>query len=59
MGIQRVSQRFLTGVHKYSPTLGHVGDMGWVGNRIRGEINTLRLWTCWNRLVGIDEDRIL
>ncbi len=30
--------------------------MGWVGNRVRWEINILRLW---NRLVGIDEDRIL
>ncbi len=34
---------------------GHVGDMGWVSNRGRWDINALRLW---NRLVGLENSRI-
>ncbi len=54
--VQNRTTRFFIGVHKYAPKLGHVGDMGWVSNRGRWEINILRLW---NRLIGIDNDRIL
>ncbi len=45
--VQNRASRFFTGVHKYAPILGHVGDMGWTSNRGRWKINILRLW---NRL---------
>ncbi len=53
--VQNRATRFFTGVHKYAPTLGHVGDMGWGSNRDRWKIHSLRLW---NRLVGLDNSRI-
>ena len=54
--VQNRATRFYTGVHKYAPILGHVGDMGWASNRGRWKINILRLW---NRLTGIENDRLL
>ncbi len=54
--IQNRAIRFFTGVHKFAPILGYVGDMGWVSNRGRWKVNILRLW---NRLTGIDNDRLL
>ncbi len=53
--IQNRATRFFTGVHKFAPTLGHVGDMGWCNNRGRWDLNALRLW---NRLVCLDDHRI-
>ena len=53
--VQNRATRFFTGVHKYSPTLGHMGDMGWESNRNRWKIHSLRLW---NRLVDMDNSRI-
>ncbi len=54
--IQNRATRFFTGVHKYAPTLGHAGDMGWTSNRGRWKINILRLW---NRLTAIENGRLL
>ncbi len=54
--IQNRATRFFTGVHKFAPILGHVGDMGWVSNRGRWKINIMRLW---NRLVRTDDNRLL
>ena len=31
--VQNRATRFFTGVHKFAPIVGHVGDMGWVSNR--------------------------
>ncbi len=53
--VQNRATRYFTGVHKFAPTLGHVGDMGWVSNRGRWKINILRLW---NRLVLLDDSRL-
>ena len=54
--IQNRATRFFMGVHRFAPILGHVGDMGWVSNRMRWKLNILRLW---NRLVCMDNDRLL
>ena len=53
--VQNRATRYFTGVHKFAPMLGHVGDMGWVGNRNRWKINILRLW---NRLTMLDNSRL-
>ncbi len=37
--VQNRATRYFTGVHKFAPTLGHVGDMGWVSNRGRWKVN--------------------
>ncbi len=44
------------GVHRFLPIAGHVGDMSWISNRGRWKINIIRLW---NRLVGMDGERLL
>ncbi len=54
--VQNRATRFFVGVHRYAPILGHVGDMGWGSNRSRWKLNILRLW---NRLVGMDDNRLL
>ncbi len=53
--VQNRASRFFTGVHKFAPIMGHVGDIGWISNRGRWKINMLRLW---NRLVTMDDSRI-
>ncbi len=53
--VQNRASRFFTGVHKFAPTVGYTGDMGWISNRGRWKINTLRLW---NRLVALDDNRL-
>ncbi len=50
------AQRFFTGVHRLCPIDGFTGDMGWVTNRVRWKIETLRLW---NRLIRTDKNRLL
>ncbi len=54
--VQNRATRFFMGVHRFSPIAGHVGDMGWISNRGRWKSNIIRLW---NRLVGIDGERLL
>ncbi len=54
--IQNRASRFFIGVHRFAPIAGYVGDMGWMSNRGRWKINITRLW---NRLVGMDADRLL
>ncbi len=53
--VQNRATRFYTGVHKFAPNYGHGGDMGWLNNRGRWDLNTLRLW---NRLVSLDDNRV-
>ncbi len=53
--VQNRASRFFTGVHKFAPIMGHVGDIGWISNRGRWKVNMLRLW---NRLVTMDDSRI-
>ncbi len=53
--VQSRATRFFTGVHKFAPSFGHTGDIGWVSNRGRWKLNTLRLW---NRLITLDESRL-
>ena len=53
--VQNRAVRFFTGVHKFAPTVGYIGDMGWISNRGRWKLNTLRLW---NRLVTLDDSRL-
>ncbi len=50
------AQRFFTGVHRLCPIDGFTGDMGWVNNRTRWKIETLRLW---NRLLKTEKDRLV
>ncbi len=53
--VQQRALRFFTGVHKFAPTVGYTGDMGWLSNRGRWKLNTLRFW---NRLVTLDDTRL-
>ncbi len=53
--VQNRASRFFTGVHKFAPTAGYVGDMGWLSNRGRWKVNMLRLW---NRLVTLEDSRL-
>ncbi len=50
------AQRFFTGVHRLCPIDGFSGDMGWITNRVRWKIESLRLW---NRLIKTDDTRLL
>ncbi len=54
--VQYRALRFFTGVHRLSPISGFVGDMGWVNNKTRWKIESLRLW---NRLVQVKNDRLV
>ncbi len=54
--VHRRAIRFFTGVHRLSPIPGYVGDMGWISNRIRWKLETIRLW---NRLVNINNNRLV
>ncbi len=53
--VQNRAARFFTGVHKFAPIAGYVGDMGWVSNRGRWKLNMLRMW---NRLTTLDNSRL-
>ncbi len=50
------AQRFFTGVHRLCPIDGFHGDMGWVDNRVRWKVESLRLW---NRLLQTDHNRMV
>ena len=47
--------RYYLGVHKFVPTLGVQGDMGWYEPEIRRCIERIRLW---NKLVKLDDSRL-
>ncbi len=48
--------RYYTGVHRLSPIPGYIGDMGWINNRTRWKLESIRLW---NRLININNDRLV
>ncbi len=54
--VQNRAIRFFTGVHKYAPIQGYIGDMGWIPCKIRWKINRIRFW---NRLINTDNSRML
>ena len=49
------AMRFFLGVHRFAPTAGVVGDMGWLSLKYRRFIAMLRFW---NRLIAMNESRI-
>ncbi len=54
--VQNRAMRFFTGVHRLCPVSGFIGDMGWASNRVRWEVEALRLW---NRLVSLNDNRLV
>lgn len=54
--IQNRAMRFYLGVHKFAPTLGMLGDLGWIPIKFSQ-------YTCminfWNRLVQCPQNRLL
>ncbi len=55
-GVHKRAMRFFTGVHRLTPIPGYTGDMGWPSTNIRWKLEAVRLW---NRLIGIDNDRLV
>jgi hypothetical protein len=47
--------RSFLGVNKYAPIAGMEGDMGWTPPIVRRKLEILRLW---NRIVGLEDDRL-
>ena len=54
--IQNRAMRFYLGVHKFAPTLGMFGDLGWIPVKYSQFLCMLRFW---NRLVTCPQDRLL
>ena len=48
--------RFFLGVHKFTPTIGLQGDMGWVSLSVDRHVSMVRFW---NRLINMNSDRLL
>ncbi len=53
--VQNQTARFFLGVHRFAPTEGLQGDLGWFSCRMRRKMNVLRYW---NRLLKLDDDRL-
>lgn len=49
------AMRFFLGVHRFAPTAGVQGDMGWMSLKYRRYIIMLKFW---NRLIQMDESRL-
>lgn len=54
--IQNRAMRFYLGVHKFAPTLGMLGDLGWIPIKYSQFLCMLRFW---NRLVTCPHDCLL
>jgi hypothetical protein len=54
-GVQNRAMRFFLGTHKFTPTLGLCGDMGWYPINIYHKIEMVRLW---NRLIKMPNNRL-
>ena len=50
------AMRYFLGVHKFTPTLAIMGDMGWEPNEVRWSVHMVRLW---NRILGLNPNRIV
>ena len=53
--IMNRAMRFFLGVHKFSPTCGVQGDMGWLSRKYRRYIIILKFW---NRFIKMDDSRL-
>ena len=53
--VQNRAMRFFLGVHKFTPTLGMSGDMGWCDVDTEIKCNIIRQW---NRIIKMSDDRI-
>jgi hypothetical protein len=53
--VQNRAMRFFLGTHKFTPTLGLCGDMGWYPINIYHKIEMIRLW---NRLIKMPDNRL-
>jgi hypothetical protein len=53
--VQNRAMRFFLGTHKFTPTLGLCGDMGWYPMNIHHKIEIVRLW---NRLIAMPNNRL-
>ena len=53
--IQYRVMRFFLGVHKFTPTIGLQGDMGWVSLSLDRHVSMVRFW---NRLMSMNSDRL-
>ena len=53
--IQNRAIRAYLGVHRFAPTPGLEGDMGWTRSLTRRQINRIRYW---NHLLKLNEDRL-
>ena len=53
--VQNRAMRFFLGTHKFTPTLGMFGDLGWYPLVMYRKIEAIRLW---NRLIKLPEDRL-
>ena len=53
--IMNRAMRFFLGVHKFAPTCGVQGDMGWLSMKYRRYIKILKFW---NRLIKMDDSRL-
>ena len=50
------AMRYFLGIHKFTPTLAIMGDMGWEPNEVRWSMHMVRLW---NRILGLNSNRIV
>ena len=53
--IQKRALRFFMGVHKNTPILAMMGDMGWVDINIEQSVCMIRYW---NRVIKLDQSRL-
>jgi hypothetical protein len=53
--VQNRAMRFYLGTHKFTPTLGMLGDLGWYPLELYRKIEAVRLW---NRFINMSDDRI-
>ena len=53
--VQNRAMRFYLGVHKFAPTLGMLGDLGWYPLELYRKIDVIRYW---NRLVNMPNHRL-
>ena len=53
--IQNRAMRFFLGVHKYTPTDGMLGDMGWCKPYVHRNLGIVRFW---NRMIEMENNRL-
>lgn len=53
--IQNRAIRWYLGVHKFTPNLAIMGDIGWKSSKIKRQKCIIRLW---NRIINMDDNRL-